>query len=74
MLRFHLGGIGHDALATNKLVDAGMVFGHGVSSLVCRAVAVAVAVGSCALVGLLPLVVKGLSSPWNFLTGGLGIS
>ena len=30
-----LGGIGHDALATNKLVEAGMVFDHGVSSLAC---------------------------------------
>ena len=31
---FTLGVIGHDALATNKLVEAGIVFGHGVSSLV----------------------------------------
>ena len=43
-----LGGIGHDALATNKLVEAGMVFGNGVYSLVCEAVAVVVALGCCA--------------------------
>ena len=35
---FTLGGIGHDALATNKLVEASMVFGHGLSSLVGGAV------------------------------------
>ena len=28
-----MGGIGHDALATNKLVEAGMVFCHGLSCL-----------------------------------------
>ena len=69
-----LGGIGHDAPATNKLVEAGMVFGHGVSSLVFRAVVVAVASGYCALVKLSPLGVKGFSSLWKLLVGGLGIS
>ena len=69
-----LGGIGHDSLATNKLVKAGMVFGHGVSPLVCQAVAVAVALGCFALGGLSPLGVEGSSSPWNFLIGELGIS
>ena len=64
-----IGGIGHDALSTNKLLEAGMVFGHGVSSLVCRAVAVVVASGCCAFGGLLPLGVEGLSSPWDFLVG-----
>ena len=44
-------GIGHDALATNKLVEASMVFGYGVSSLVCGAVAVVVALGYYALGG-----------------------
>ena len=48
---FTLGGIGHDALATNKLVEACTVFGHGVSSLVGGAVDVAavVALGCCAM-------------------------
>ena len=69
-----LGGIGHDALATNKLVETGMVFGQGVSSLVCRAVAGVVALGCCTLGRLSPLRVEGPSSPWNLLTGGLGIS
>ena len=27
-MTFTLGGIGHNALATNKFVEAGMVFGH----------------------------------------------
>ena len=69
-----LGGSGHDALATNKLEEAGMVFGHGVSSLVSGAVAVVVALGCCALVGMSPLGVEGSPSPWNLLIGGLGIS
>ena len=69
-----LGGISHDAPVTNKLVKAVMVFGHGVSSLVCRAAAVAVALGCYTLVGLSPLGVEGFSSPWNLLIGGLGIS
>ena len=69
-----LEGIGHDAFVTNKLLEAGMVFGHGVSSLVCGAAAVAVTSGYCALVGLSPLGVEGSSSPWNLLIGGLGIS
>ena len=44
-----LGGIGHAAFVTNKLVKAGMVFGHGVSSVVYGGVAVAVALGCCVL-------------------------
>ena len=68
------GGIGHDAFVTNKLVEAVMVFGHGVSSLVCGAVAVVAALGCSTLVGLSPLEVKGFSSPLNLLIGGLGIS
>ena len=68
-----LEGIGHDAPATNKLVEAGMVFGHGVLSLVCGAVAVVVALGCCALGGLSPLGWRGLllGAPllgdWTFL-------
>ena len=75
-LEVPLGGIGHDALAPNKLVETGMVSGQGVSSLVCRAVAVAVAValGCYTLGGLPPLGMEGPSSPWNLLIGGLGIS
>ena len=50
---FTLGGNGHDALATNNLVKAGIVFGHGVSSLVSGAVDVAmgVALGCCCATG-----------------------
>ena len=50
---FTLGGIGHDALATNTFVEVGTVFGHGVLSLVGRAVnaAVVVALGCCCAVG-----------------------
>ena len=49
------GGISHDALATNKLVENGTVFGHGVSSLVIGAVDVAMvaALGCCTPVALL---------------------
>ena len=61
------GGIGHDALATNKLVEAGMIFGHGVSSLVYRAVAVVVALGCCACGGWRGLLLLG-----TFLLGGWG--
>ena len=32
-----VGGIGQDALASNKFLEAGMVLGHGVSSLFCGA-------------------------------------
>ena len=72
---FTFGGIGHDALATNKLAKAGIVFGHGVSSLVSGAVnlAVVVAMGCCAIGGLPQLGVNGLYSSWHFLVG-LGIS
>ena len=51
---FMLGGIGHDALATNKFFEAGTGFGHGVSSLVGEAVNVAVfvALGCCTTGGL----------------------
>ena len=47
-----LGGIGHDALATNKLVEAGIVFGQGMSSLVGGAVVVVVALGCYTIKGL----------------------
>ena len=69
-----LGGIGHDALATNKLVEACMVFGHGESSLVCGAVAVVVVLGCCTLGGLSPLgwrdlllLGTSLMGDWGFL-------
>ena len=41
-----IGRIGHDALSTNKLVEAVIVLDHGVSSLLCVAVAVAAALGA----------------------------
>ena len=49
------GGIGHDALASNTLVEAGIVFGHGVSSSVGGAVDVAATavLGCCTIGGLL---------------------
>ena len=63
------GGIGHDALATNKLMKDGIVFGYGVSSLVIGAVDVAVvaALGCHTIGGLSQLALNGLSSPWNLL-------
>ena len=69
------GGIGQDALARNKLVEAGIVFGHGVSSLVGGGVdmATVAAMGCCAIGGLLLLGANGLSSSWNLIVG-LGIS
>ena len=69
-----LGGIGHDALATNIFVEASIVFVHGVPSLVSGAVDVAMiaALGCCTLRGLSQLGVNGLSSSWNLLVG-LGI-
>ena len=68
---FTLGRIGHDALATNKFVEAGIVFGHGVSSLVGGAVdaAVVVALGFCTIGGLPQLGMNGLSSSLNFPVG-----
>ena len=69
-------GIHHD-LATNKLVEAGTVFDHGVSSLVSRAADVAVPVGvGCffSIGGLLWLGVNGPSLSWDFFIVELGIS
>ena len=43
-----VGGIGPDALASNRFVEAGMVLGNGVSSLLWRVVTVAAASGCCA--------------------------
>ena len=40
-----IGGIGQDALASKKFVEAGMVLGHGVPSLFCGDVAVTAASG-----------------------------
>ena len=42
-----VGGIGQDTLALNRLVEAGMVIGHGVSSLFCGVVAVTAAYSCC---------------------------
>ena len=74
-ISFTLGGIGHGALATIKLVEASIVFSHVVSSLVSGAmdVVAVVALGCCAIGELLVLRVNRLSSSWNFLVG-LGIS
>ena len=71
-----VGGIGQDALALNKFVEAGMVLGHGVSSLFCGVVAVTAASGCCSWdcytwgqIDLLPLGIflwdRGFS--WTFL-------
>ena len=62
-------GIGHDALAMNKFIQAGMGFGHGVSYLFCGAVAVAAALGCCYSVGVLLFGAEGPSSSWDFLAG-----
>ena len=69
----HYRGIGHDALSKNKLSEAGMLFGHGVSSLFCRAVAVAAALHCCFPWGLLLLGAEEPLSSWSFLAG-YGIS
>ena len=50
-----VGGIGQDALALNKFVEAGMVLGHGVSSLFCGVVAVTAGSGCCSSWELLQL-------------------
>ena len=41
------GGIGQDALALNKFMEAGLVLCYGWSSLFCGAVAVTAALGCC---------------------------
>ena len=64
-----VGGIGQDALALNKFVEAGMVIGHGASSLFCGAVAVTTASGCYVSWGLLQLGVEGPSSSWGFPEG-----
>ena len=72
---FTLGGIGHDDLATNKFVEAGTVFGHGVSSLVGGAVNVTVVVAlgcCCAVGGLLQLGWMGFLPPGTSLLWGWG--
>ena len=70
---FTLGGIGHDTLATNRFVEASVVFGHGLSSLVIEAENVVAVVGCCAIGRLVQLGVNWCSSSWNFPVG-LGIS
>ena len=64
-----VGGIGQDALASNKYVEAGMVLDHGVSPLFCGAVAVTAASGCYLSWGLLQLGVEGPSSSWGFPVG-----
>ena len=61
--------IGHDTLSTNKFIEASTVFGHGVSSLVCGAVAVAAALGCCSSRGLLPMGKEMPPSSWDLLVG-----
>ena len=64
-----VGGIGQDALASNKFVEAGMVLGHGVSFLFCRAVAVTAVSGCCSSWELWQMGVEGPSISWSFLVG-----
>ena len=64
-----IGEIGHDALSTNKLSEAGKPFGHGASSLFCRAMAVAAASGCCSSGGLLLLGAERPPFSWDFLVG-----
>ena len=72
-ISFSFGGIGHD-LAINKLVEAGTLFGHGVTSLVGGMADVAVAealdsrgVGCCSIRGLLRLQINGTSLSFGHL-------
>ena len=64
-----VGEIDQDALASNKFVEAGIVLGHGVSSLFCGAAAT----GCCLSWGVIQLGVEGFSSSWGFPVG-YGIS
>ena len=64
-----IGGIGQDALASNKFMEASMVLGHGVSFLFCGAVVVTPASGHCSTRGLLLLGVEGPSSSGSLFVG-----
>ena len=64
-----VGGIGQDALASNKFVEVSMVLDHRVSSLCCGAVAVNAASGCCLSWGLLQLGVEGPFSSWGLPVG-----
>ena len=60
-----VGGIGQDALTSNKFVEAGLILGHGVSSLFCGA-----AGSDCCLgLGVLQLGAEGFSSTWGLPVG-----
>ena len=64
-----VGGIGQDALNSNKSVEAGIVLGNGVSSLFCGAVAVTASSGWCLSWGLLQMGAEGPSSFWGYPVG-----
>ena len=75
-ISFPFGGIGYD-LATNKFVEARMVLGHKVLSLVSGIANVAVAealgckgVGCCSIRELLRLGINGTSPSWGFCVEG----
>ena len=79
-ISFPIGGISQ-YLATNKSVEAGMVLGHGVLSLVSGMPDVAVAealgckdAGCCSIGELLKLGINGTSPPWGFCIEGLWTS
>ena len=59
------GGIGQDTPASKNCVDAGIILGHGVSSLFCGAAAS----GCCLGWSVLQLGAEGFSSTWAFLWG-----
>ena len=79
-ISFPFGGIGHD-LGHKKFVEARMVLGHGVSSLVSgmqmwqwpKALSYK-CVGCCSIRELLRLGINGTSSPWGFCVEELGTS
>ena len=62
-------GFGQEVLASNRIVEAGMMLGHGVSSLVWRVVTVHVASDCCLCWGMLQLGTDGFSSTWGLPVG-----
>ena len=64
-----VGGIGQSDLALNKFVEAGMVLGHGLSSLTWKVGALGIASGCCLCWGGLQLGAEGFSSTWGLPVG-----
>ena len=61
----HIEGTGQSTLASNRFVEAGMVLGHGVSSLTWKVGALALVLGCCLCWGGMQLGAEGFSSTWG---------